>query len=110
MIIQVLLLGALTFVFLYALSQRRRSFSVSIAMALIALMGGGLVLAPDIANLLAHLIGVGRGADLILYCFIVLMLGTVFNIHLRLRAERETTTELARAIAVLSATRPVAKT
>ncbi len=109
MIIQIALLAALAAVFFYALSQRRRSSSVSVVMALVTLVGGLLVLAPGIANEAAHAVGVGRGADLILYCFIVLMLGAVFNIHLRLRAEREATTELARAIALLSAQRPAAE-
>lgn len=106
MIIQAILVCALAAVLLYAVSQRRRSFSVAIAMAFVALAGTALVLAPETANLAANLVGVGRGADLILYCFIVLMLGAVFNIHLRLRAERETITELARAIAIISASRP----
>ena len=41
-----------------------------------------------------------------LYCFVLISLFAIFNIHLRLRASAGTTTELARALAIMSATAP----
>jgi hypothetical protein len=77
-------------------------------MALISLAGIVLVLVPSITTHVANFLGVGRGVDLVLYSFILIMLTAVFNLHIRLRAEHQTLTELARAIAIYSASRPTA--
>lgn len=106
MIIKLFLIGALGGVLLYAISQHRRAVLPAFIMAGMSLIGAVFVLYPELANKLARLVGVGRGADLILYCFVVLTLAAILNIHLRLRAERETLTELARAMAIRTATEP----
>jgi len=106
MIIQFALIAALLAMGMYSLSQRKRSPSVSLGMGAISLLGVVVVVAPDLATRIAHFFGVGRGADLIFYCFIVFTLLAIFNIHLRLRAEKEQLTELARAIALITAKRP----
>ncbi|MFD2646380.1 DUF2304 family protein [Devosia albogilva] len=103
MIIQLLLCVALALIFIYAVSQRRRAFLPALSMAAVALAGGVLVLLPQLANDIAHVVGVGRGADLVLYCLAVLTLAAVLNIHLRLRSDREVVTELARRLAIQSA-------
>ena len=46
-----------------------------------------------------------HGADLVLYCFVLITFAAIFNLHLRLRAAQETTTALARALAVATADR-----
>jgi hypothetical protein len=71
-----------------------------------AAIGGVLVLFPNWTNAVANLVGVGRGADLIFYCFVLITLTAVFNLHLRLRASMEQTTDLARAVALISARSP----
>ena len=106
MIIQIVLSAALLAIIAYALSQRRKAFGISVAMAFIAAVGLVMVWAPELSNDIAHAMGVGRGADLVLYCFVVLMMAAVLNLHLRLRSDRETITELARAIAILTARVP----
>ena len=105
MIIKAILIVALLLIQIYALSQVRRAVLIAASMSFVTLVGAVFVLAPDLANMVANEVGVGRGADLILYCFVVATLAAVFNIHLRLRAEHETTTVLAREIAIMSATR-----
>ncbi len=104
--INLALAAALLLVLLYALTQRRRASRLALGMGALSLVGLGLVMAPETANDLARSVGLGRGADLILYCFVALVLAAVLNVHLRLRAEHETTTELARTIALMSARRP----
>lgn len=106
MIAQFILITCLLIIFLYALSQRRRSTAVAIAMMILSLVGCWFVIFPEMANKLANAVGIGRGADAILYCFSILALVAILNIHLRLRAQTETTTDLARAIALMSAARP----
>ena len=106
MMIQFLLTVILLGVFIYAMSQRRRSAPVSALIMAVSIVGIVLVLFPELTNRAAHAVGVGRGADLVFYCFILITLGAVFNIHLRLRAASETATELARALALVTAHRP----
>lgn len=93
----------------YALSQRRRSRFVANVMGIIVIVGVVLVLFPELTGDVANAVGVGRGADLILYCFVLAALVAILNLHLRLRAVLETTTDIARAVALTSATLPTAK-
>lgn len=106
MIMQVTLVAALLVVFLFAMTQKRRAPVPSLMMAAVSLGGVVLAASPDSATTLAHSVGIGRGADLIFYCFIVCMLFAVLNIHLRLRAENERLTELTRTLAIHSARIP----
>lgn len=106
MIIQFVLLAGLIGTFAYALSQHRRSRWLSTALMVISIVGATFVLLPDLTNEIANAVGVGRGADLVLYCFVLISFFAIFNIHLRLRASAGTTTQLARALAITSATSP----
>ena len=103
--IKVVLSLGLFFLFFYAFSQRRKSWAVSVSIATTSLLGVVLVLFPDLTSWAAHRLGVGRGADLVLYCFVLITFAAIFNLHLRLRAAQETTTALARALAVATADR-----
>jgi hypothetical protein len=89
-------------IFAYSLSQWRRSRLVGGVITTIAVAGIVMVLLPDLTNIAAHAVGVGRGADLILYCFIVVTLVAVLNLHLRIRAMSEQNTEIVRLIALSS--------
>src|SRR5215204_2312571 len=102
MIIQFVLLAGLIGTFAYALSQHRRSRWLSTALMVISIVGATFVLLPELTNE----VGVGRGADLVLYCFVLISFFAIFNLHLRLRASAGTTTQLARALAITSATSP----
>ena len=44
--------------------------------------------------------GIGRGVDLILYLWLVISLIVVLNLHLKLRAQMEIITVIAREIAI----------
>ncbi len=81
----------------------RRSPAVSVA-AVLAVCGGlYFVWFPKHATSLAALAGIGRGVDLIIYVWVVISLLIGFNLHLKLRAQMELITELAREIAILKA-------
>ncbi len=60
---------------------------------------------PAHATVLAELAGVGRGVDLIIYVWVVISLLIVLNLHLKLRAQMELITELAREIALVRRSR-----
>jgi small membrane protein len=108
MIIQVFLISGLALCLVYALLQRRKSRLVSSSLATVSLAGIYLVLDPDRANELAHLAGVGRGADLVLYCWVVISLVVSVNLQFKIMALRENVTELARALALQEANRSAA--
>jgi hypothetical protein len=57
---------------------------------------------------LAELAGIGRGVDLIIYTWVVISLLVVLNLHLKLRAQMELITALAREIAIANARKPTA--
>ena len=106
MTMQLILLSALAALLVYALSQRHRSPLVAFFIIASSVVGAAFVVFPNDANIIAHKLDVGRGADLIFYIFILIALSAIFNLHLRLRSASESSTELARAIALLSARKP----
>jgi hypothetical protein len=56
-------------------------------------IGAGVVIwRPEVSSLVAHSLGIGRGADAILYASIVVLLILVFNLHVaHHRLERKLT-------------------
>lgn len=100
MMIQVLLTLGLVVLVAYAYAQREKSRVIRFGMTAVGLVGLYFVWLPDDANDLAHLVGVGRGADLVLYCWIIISLIVALNLHLVARANLRLITELARHIAL----------
>ena len=106
MIFQAVIVLALGLLVVYAYFQWRRAPLVSLAVFVLAV--GGMVLAarPDLATMAANMVGIGRGADLVIYCFVLIALGAIFNLHIKLRANEDKLTELVRAIAIMDAQLP----
>ena len=104
--IQVALLAALAIIAIYAFGQRRRSGPVSYGILAAVVAGAVLILLPDFSTSIANAVGVGRGADLVFYVFMLIILAAVLNIHLRLRSDAEVLTKLARELAILTARHP----
>jgi hypothetical protein len=105
MIVQLLLSLLLGAILIYAFAERRRSPVVG-ALALAASLAGlYFVWMPAHATALAEFAGVGRGVDLIIYIWVVISLLVLLNLHLKLRAQTEALTGLARAIAIGDALR-----
>lgn len=61
------------------------------------------VIFPDITNKAAHLVGVGRGADLLLYATVVSFILYALNSYLQKQDERDALYRLARKIALIEA-------
>jgi hypothetical protein len=102
-IAQLVLSGLLVGMLAYAVIAARRTRFVSTLIGLAALAGLYFVWQPDSANRLANDVGIGRGADLILYVWVILSMLVGLNLHLRLRTQAEQTTRLARTLAILEA-------
>jgi hypothetical protein len=106
MIMQTALSLLLTGIILYAWAERRRSPLVGLLSMFAALAGMYLVWIPAHATVLAEMVGVGRGVDLILYIWVVISLLLFLNLHLKLRAQLDLITTLARAVTIANASRP----
>jgi small membrane protein len=106
MTIKFVLITLLSSLLLYALGQYRRSRPVAVGIIICCVAGIVLVMAPDLSTNIANLLGVGRGADLVIYLVAIVTLAGIFNLHLRIRASDQLVTELARAFAVKTAHRP----
>ena len=105
-VIQVLLLAAFGFLFVMALRSRSaHSASAWKKMAFVLLMAVVVVavLAPGLVSAVAHLIGVGRGTDLVLYLVSVTFGFYVVNQYLHAQEARDQVHQLARRIAILEA-------
>jgi hypothetical protein len=83
--------------------QRARSPIVALGVLAASLSGIIFTAAPELANYAAWAVGISRGADLILYCFVLISLAAILNLHLRLRLQHEMLTEVVRQLAILSA-------
>ena len=61
------------------------------------------ILFPDITNDIAHLVGVGRGADLLLYLLATAFVFQSISTYIRFQEQRNEIFKLARSIAIADA-------
>jgi hypothetical protein len=106
MIIQMVLLSGLAATLGFALLQRRTSRLIALVTALVSVAGMYFVVFPEQTNTLARLVGVGRGADFVLYSWLVISLILSVHLQFKLLRQHQEITELARGIALLSAKGP----
>ncbi len=100
MIIQWILIAGLVLALIYAFLQRKKSRLVSGMIAVISITGVYLVLYPDRTTELAHFLGVGRGADLVTYCWIMISLVISLNLQFKILHLHGVVTELTRELAL----------
>lgn len=100
------LIALLIFCALYGWRQRSLSPIVGFLTPLSCAVGVALVIRPDWSSEAARMLGVGRGADLILYVWTAISILVLANIHFRLRAQHAMITLLARELALQGARRP----
>lgn len=103
MIAQLMLTILLGSILLYSWVEYRRAPMIGAVSMLAAFTGLYFVWVPDHASRLAALVGIGRGVDLVLYLWVVITLIVLLNLHLKLRAQMEVITVLAREIATANA-------
>ena len=103
MIAQFLLTGLLAAIMVYGWTQYRRSPVIAIFSTGAAAVALYLVWMPSHATFLAESVGIGRGVDLVIYIWVVISLLMFINLHIKLRAQMELITKLARSIAIASA-------
>jgi len=106
MLIQVLLSFAIvvliTFVLIGKQTHAARAWK-KVAFSVFLLLMFGAVLFPNSTTWLASLVGVGRGADLLLYGLALTFVGYVLNEYSHRQRDRDTVVRLARKVALLDA-------
>lgn len=106
MLSQWVLVIALALIGLYLVKARKSASQQAIRrlFILIALLAGLFaVLFPNYTNAIANLLGIGRGADLLLYGFVIFVLFYVVHQYRRQLWQQKVTTDLARALTLAQA-------
>ena len=105
-LIQYLLIAAVPVMFVFFVRSShgvRMQASKRLAFLLFMLANVWAVARPEDTTRLAHLVGVGRGADLMLYALIVTFIFSVISFYLRVSDDEQRVTKLARAVALRDA-------
>jgi hypothetical protein len=106
MLIQlILVLAVLTILYVFVRSSNAVYVQASkrIALVLFAMVNIYAVMWPDDVTAVAHVLGVGRGTDLVLYALVVAFMAAVFSMYQRFRVVDRRYTELARTVAIREA-------
>jgi hypothetical protein len=85
---------------IHSYQQRRMPTPGFLFWVLIWLGTAAIVIFPDVTSFVAHLLGIGRGADLIIYASLLISFYLIFRIYLALAHLEREVTELVRAIAL----------
>lgn len=99
---QILLILALLVFILYVF-RLRTLFLDRLVILLITACGIVLVINPDLASRIANLFGIGRGADLLLYLFVIAGLFFAVGMSSEHKRLQRQITELVRHIAISNA-------
>lgn len=101
--IQIILALSVVILFLSYLSFFRSIlFDRMIALSIFLLLLFAVVF-PDQTTVIANLVGVGRGVDLLLYLFAVGTLFTLIMLYTQISKTKQTQTEIIRSIAINNA-------
>lgn len=100
--IKLILIFGLLACLVYAFLQRRKSRTVATGILLASGTGIWFVLVPEHTSVLAEALGVGRGADLILYFWIVMSVLILMNLQFKILSLQRDLTELAREVTLRS--------
>ena len=71
--------------------------------AVIWLAAGVAIIWPDVTRVVARILGIGRGADLLLYCAVVIMMIGFSMVYVRLRRLQRELTLVVRHLAIRDA-------
>ena len=83
-------------------ANKRRAHSLWLQ-AMVFVVGGTLIVYPEIARRLAHYVGIGRGVDFVLYPLVIWLVRESLLSRRRRHEDEEKITELVRALAILRA-------
>ncbi len=97
------LVGLLAALFVHDFVTLARNRRLLLLQAMVFVIGGSLIIYPEIARRLAHGVGIGRGVDFVLYPLVIWLVRESLLSRRRRHEEQQRVTELARAMAMSSA-------
>lgn len=103
MIIQFFLTMMLGAIAVFMALQRATSGGLKTTIVAVVCAGIVFVWVPDQANVLAAVLGVGRGADLVLYLWVVITFAVMLVLYLEIVRMGRRVTQLTRALALFQA-------
>lgn len=107
--IQGLLIAAVILLLVYLLRSRRNAQSrawVKVGYVLFVIGAVYAILRPDDTTVIANLLGVRRGADLLVYALVIAFLFTTISAYMRFKDLELRYAQLARAVALEGARAP----
>lgn len=102
-VIALLFVGILILLGYSAISRHWIRIKTGIIWLVFWAAGAFFILKVEMATNIANMLGVGRGADLLLYCAVLLFSLITFGLFIRIRRMDENITELIRQLALLEA-------
>ena len=100
----VVLLALLAALFVHDFASGRRSARRTSRdlwlLGFVFLVGGALIVYPEIARALARLVGIGRGVDFVLYPLVIWLVRESLLTRRRRHDDEERITEIVRALAI----------
>ncbi len=106
MIIRIVLVACIGLLLVWVLNQTGSIAGQAKNKLLAIILFGAAILAvlfPDVTNIAANAVGVGRGADLLLYSLTVAFLASIFLYNLARRKDQQKITQLSRKLAIIEA-------
>lgn len=100
MIFQIFASAVIFSVLVYAYSQARMAPKITAIAMVVSVSGEYLILFPGHATAIANFFDIGRGADRVVYVWMLLSLVVVLNLHLKLRSTNDRLVALTRALAL----------
>lgn len=100
MIAQIILTLGLSVCLFYIISLGKSLPIVRIGLYLVVFAGYLFIWLPETTNIFADMVGIGRGADLIIYLWILVSLFLILKLHIKIRQQSEALTSLARHFAL----------
>ena len=84
-VIQVILIVSILLLIVYAYRKFRTSYLDAVFILAILIAGIVLVIAPELSNKIAHVLGIGRGADMVFYLSNVFFLFIILKLYAKVR-------------------------
>ena len=94
--IQILLIGGVVVIALYYIFRFRSALFDLLTLFVFSGLAIFFILFPQNTNIIAHKLGVGRGADLLFYICILFFLFIILKLFARIRRLEKTLTQLVR--------------
>ncbi len=99
-LIQVILLLMILSLAVITIARFRVRFFATLIVCMVGATGIVFVLQPELSSVVARMLGVGRGADLVMYFGLLGLAFTIVMLYSKLRSVESRMTEIIRAVSI----------